>query len=151
MNWQKLYNPIVLSLLHSPLHRLLDGQTLAITVTGRRSGRDYTLPVSYLRDGETLLVISEKGRTWWKNLRGGAPVTVFQNGHRLQARGEAFVDVDRVSKFLLVILQQAPAYQHLLHVKLDASGHPEDTEALKRLAQERVVIRLKEIAAAQAA
>lgn len=151
MNWQKLYNPIVLSLLHSPLHRLLDEQTLAITVTGRKSGRDYTLPVSYLRDGEDLLVISEKDRTWWKNLRGGTPVTVLLNGHRLQARGEAFVDVDKVSRLLLVILQHAPAYQRLLHVKLDVSGHPEDAEALKHLAQEHVVIRLTELAAAQAA
>jgi len=151
MNWQKFYNPIVLSLLHSPLHRLLDGQTLAITVTGRRSGRAYTIPVSYLRDGENLLVISEKDRTWWKNLRSGAPVTVFLHGYRLQARGEAFVDLDRVSKLLLVIMQHAPAYQRLLHVKLDASGHPEDAEALKHLAQEHVVILLKGLAAAQAA
>lgn len=151
MHWQEYYNPIVLSLLHSPLHRLLDGQTMAITVTGRRSGREYTLPVSYLRDGENLLVMSEKGRTWWKNLRGGAPVTVFLNGRRLQARGEVIVDLETVGKILLVILQQAPAYQRLLHVKLDASGQPEDAEALKRLAQEHVVVRLKELAAAPAA
>lgn len=147
MNWQKFYNPIALSLLHSPLHRLLDEQTLAITVTGRRSGRDYTLPVSYLRDGENLLVISEKDRTWWKNLRGGAPVTIFLNGRRLQARGEAFVDLESVYKILLVILRTAPTYQRLLHMKLDVLGQPEDFAALKRLAEAHVVIRLKELAA----
>ena len=52
MNWQKLYNPPVLWLLRSPLHRLADQQTIAITVTGRKSGKRYTFPVSYIRDGE---------------------------------------------------------------------------------------------------
>ena len=147
MNWQKFYNPLVLSLLHSPLHRLLDGQTMAITVTGRRSGKDYTLPVSYVRDGENLLVIRQKGRTWWKNLRGGAPMTVFLQGRRLQARSDAFTDMAMAAKILLAILQQAPAYQRLLHVKLDASGQPEDPEAFRRLVQEHVVVRIKELAA----
>jgi deazaflavin-dependent oxidoreductase (nitroreductase family) len=134
MNWQKLYNPIVISLLHSPLHRLLDRQTITITVTGRKSGRSSTFPVSYVQDGENLLVISQKGRIWWKNLLGGAPVTVFLKGHRLQARGETFTDTEVAAKILLSILQQAPAYQRLLHLKLDAVGQPENPEALTRLA-----------------
>ena len=62
MNWQKLYNPTVISLLHSPLHRLLDGQTMTMTMTGRKSGRSYTFPVSYVQDGANLLVISQKDR-----------------------------------------------------------------------------------------
>ncbi len=36
MNWQKLYNPIVIWLLHSPLHSFMDKSTLVITVTGRK-------------------------------------------------------------------------------------------------------------------
>ncbi len=84
MNWQKLYNPMVIWLLRSPLHRFLDKNTMLITVSGRKSGKLYTLPVSYIRDGETLLVISQKDRTWWKNLQGGAKVTVFVQGHTLQ-------------------------------------------------------------------
>ena len=150
MNWERFYNPIVVSLLHSPLHRLLDEQTMTITVTGRKSGRSYTLPVSYVRDGENLLVISQRNRAWWKNLRGGAPVTVFLKGRRLQANGETFVDMEMAAKILLVILQQAPAYQRLLHVKLDAAGQPENPEAFAHLAQEHVVVRIK-IVAAQAA
>jgi deazaflavin-dependent oxidoreductase (nitroreductase family) len=146
MNWQKLYNPIVISLLHSPLHRLLDGQTMTMTITGRKSGRSYTFPVSYVQDGANLLVISQKDRTWWKNLRNGAPVTVFLKGRRLQASGEAFVDMEMVAKILLVILQKAPAYQRLLHIQLDATGQPDNSEAFTRLAQEYVVVRIKEVA-----
>jgi hypothetical protein len=46
MNWQKLYNPIVIWLLRSPLHSLMDKSTILVTITGRKSGKIYTVPVS---------------------------------------------------------------------------------------------------------
>ncbi len=146
MNWQKLYNPIVIALLRSPLHSLVDEQTMVITVTGRKSGKRYTLPVSYIRDGETLLVISQKDRTWWKNLRNGAQITVFLQGHALQARGETLTDTDMAANILLLILRQVPVYQRLLHLPLDATGQPEHPEALTRLAQDHVIVRMRELA-----
>jgi deazaflavin-dependent oxidoreductase (nitroreductase family) len=145
MNWQKLYNPLVIWLLRSPLHRLMDQYTMVITVTGRNSGKRYTLPVSYVRDGETLLVISQKDRTWWKNLLGGAPVTVSLQGHTLQARGETFTNTDMAAHILLLILQRVPAYQRLLHLTPDTTGQPENPEALTRLAQEHVIVRVREL------
>ncbi len=146
MNWQKLYNPIMIALLRSPLHSLVDKQTMVITVTGRKSGKRYTFPVSYIRDGETLLVISQKDRTWWKNLRNGAQVTVFLQGHALQARGETLTDTGMAANILLQILRQVPAYQRLLHLPLDATGQPENPEALTRLAQDHVIVRMRELA-----
>ncbi len=147
MNWQKLYNPLVIWLLRSPLHSLVDQHTMVITVTGRRSGKRYTLPVSYVCDGETLLVISQKDRTWWKNLRKGAPVTVLLQGHALQARAETFTDPDMAAHILLLILQQVPTYQRLLHVPLNSTGQPENPEALKRLAQGHVIVHMRELTA----
>jgi deazaflavin-dependent oxidoreductase (nitroreductase family) len=145
MNWQKLYNPFVIWLLRSPLHRFLDKNTLVITVSGRRSGKLYTFPVSYIRDGETLLVISQKDRTWWKNLQGGARVSVFVQGHMLQARAETFTDTAMAANILLRILQLVPAHQRLLHVPLATNGQPEHSEDLTRLAQEHVIVRMSEL------
>ncbi len=36
-------------LLRSPLHGLAGGRIMLLAVTGRRSGRPFTVPVSYLR------------------------------------------------------------------------------------------------------
>jgi deazaflavin-dependent oxidoreductase (nitroreductase family) len=146
MNWQKLYNPFVIALLRSPLSRLLDKNTMLITVTGRKSGKRYILPVSYVRDGETLLVISQQHRTWWKNLRGGAQVTVSLQGHSLKARGETFTNTEMGANILLRILQRVPAYQRLLHLKLDATGQPENPEEFQHFAQDYIVVRVKELA-----
>lgn len=147
MNWQKLYNPLVIWLLRSPMHSLADKQTMVITVTGRKSGRRYTFPVSYVRDGETLLIISQRDHTWWKNLQNDAPATVLLQSHTLQVRGETFTDTELAAKILLHILQLVPAYQRLLHVRLDAAGQPEHPEALTHLAQDHVVVRMSEITA----
>ncbi len=146
MNWQKLYNPFVIALLRSPLHGLLDQHTMLITITGRRSGKRYTFSVSYVREGENLLVISQKDRTWWKNLRGGAQVFVSLQGHTLRASGETFTDTEMGAKILLQILQSVPAYQRLLHLTLDATGQPEHPEALTRFAEDHVIVRMRELA-----
>ena len=49
-------NGLVLALLRSPAHRLLSGMAIELRYTGRRSGRQFTLPVQYAREGNRLLV-----------------------------------------------------------------------------------------------
>jgi len=58
-------------------------------------------------------------------------------------RRETFTDTALAATILLWILQQVLAHQRLLHVKLDATGQPEQPEALTRLAQDHVVVRLE--------
>jgi len=81
-------NPVVKGLLRSPLHRVASGNLALITVTGRRSAREYTFPVGYReRDGRVLIEIGwPERKVWWRNLREAAPV-------RLRLRG-----VDRVGE-----------------------------------------------------
>lgn len=84
-SWYAIVNPPISALLSSPLHALLSRVMITITFTGRTSGRRITTPVAYSRQGETLFVLA-KG-PWWRNLRGGAPVTVWLKG--LERRGHA--------------------------------------------------------------
>jgi deazaflavin-dependent oxidoreductase (nitroreductase family) len=80
--WMTRVNPVVAWLLRSPLHALLDAGLLLITVTGRRSGRRYTIPVGYQRDGDTLRVLVSKARRkqWWRNYRDPRPIEVLLRG-----------------------------------------------------------------------
>jgi len=79
------YNPLVTWLLRSPLRRLMDGSTLLLTYTGRKSGRAYTFPISYGRHGEALRLITAQKKTWWRNVGSGAPVTLWLRGEQRTA------------------------------------------------------------------
>lgn len=72
--WNRTGNRAVALLLRSPLHSVVSGQLALITVTGQRSGREYTFPVGYQRAGErvTISVGWPARKLWWRNLRGGA-------------------------------------------------------------------------------
>lgn len=76
----RIANPFVTLILRSPLHGMFSRSLLLMTVTGRRSGRLLTFPVQYVVRGDDLLVASRSNRRWWRNLEGGAPVTVLLRG-----------------------------------------------------------------------
>jgi hypothetical protein len=82
-------NPVLRALLSSPAHGLVSGRLMLLTVTGRRSGRTFTFPVGYHEEGERLRVNLDwpERKRWWRNLRGGAPVTVVLRGERRSGVG----------------------------------------------------------------
>lgn len=86
----RVANPVVRALLRSPLHRLLDRHVLLLGYTGCRTGRRYIIPVAYRRE-RTDYVVRVGGaerKTWWRNLRGGAPVTLHVRGRDVSAKAQ---------------------------------------------------------------
>lgn len=78
--------PLVLGLLGSPFHPLISRDVLAMTWRGRRTGTRRTLPLSYVRYGDGLVLCTRpEGSLWWKNLRGGADVELLLAGRRRRA------------------------------------------------------------------
>ncbi|SIK38592.1 Uncharacterised protein [Mycobacteroides abscessus subsp. abscessus] len=66
-------NKVVRGVLRSPLHPVLSGNIALFTFTGRKSGKEYNVAATYVRDGDVLTIFTD--RTWAKNLRDGRPVT----------------------------------------------------------------------------
>ena len=103
------YNPLVTWLLRSPLHWLMSGNTLLLTYTGRKSGRSFTFPISYGREGDALLLITRNDKPWWKNVRGGAPVTVRVRGEEQPALAEvAQVEPEALLAAMLTVYRGMP-------------------------------------------
>lgn len=74
----RVSNPAVRLLFRTPARGLVDRSVVLLRVTGRRSGKTYTFPAQYARDGDVLwiLVGNHERKTWWRNLRERAPVHV---------------------------------------------------------------------------
>ena len=86
----KIANPFVHLILNSSLHGWLSGSIILITYQGRKSGKMYTVPVQYVQSDNILYIIPGAAgqKTWWRNLRGGAPVEVLMAGNNLRADAE---------------------------------------------------------------
>ncbi len=128
-------------LLRSPLHGLASGRIMLLTVTGRRSGRRFTVPVSYLpHEGDFLCFTSGEWGSWWKNLRGGAPVAAWVRGMQFEGIARAGTGGDTVARALGAFLAEFPATAGRYGVGLDADGRPlaRDVEAAVR--EERAVM-----------
>lgn len=137
------YNPIIALILRSPLHGMLSSGIMVVTYIGRKSGRTISVPVSYVRDDEddnVLWTTSLRKRTWWRNLRGEALVTLRLRGKNRPARAEALEDEDEVADALYYYLTLTPSFAKHFDVALDEEGEPVE-EDLVRAAQKRVVVR----------
>jgi hypothetical protein len=85
----KIANPFVRLILRSPLHGMMSTALLLLTYRGRKSGREYSLPVQYAQDGKRIYIVpgAPKQKTWWCNLSGGLPVHVTLRGKTLSGNG----------------------------------------------------------------
>ncbi len=80
-------NQVMAGLLRSPLHGLMSANLMLLTFTGRKSGKQFTTPVTYsYLSPDRLLVFTSS--SWWKNLRGGAPVSLRIKGKLVQGTAE---------------------------------------------------------------
>src|SRR3954447_3727239 len=90
--FQRFGNPVIRTLLRSPAHGLLSSKLALVTVTGRRSGPEFTFPVSYEQTGDLVRIGVgwPEEKQWWRNLRGdGAPVRVWVKGRQRSGHGVA--------------------------------------------------------------
>ncbi|WP_158886602.1 nitroreductase/quinone reductase family protein [Amycolatopsis anabasis] len=136
----RFVNVFVRALLRTPAHRLMSRNTMLLSFTGRKTGKAYTVPVSYCREGEAIICFTDSG--WWKNLRGGAPVTVTVAGRRLHGVGE-FVEQSHPAAVasLRDFLLKTPRDAKYHGVTLGPDGTP-DAEDLERAARTGRMIRI---------
>lgn len=134
------FNVIMIWLLRSPMHGFLSLNTMLIRVTGRKSGKTYTIPVNYAQEGRILTTTSFRKRTWWRNLRGGAPVTVHLRGVELPATAGVIEEASEVASELAALLRRQPNFARFYQVHLEANRQPH-LEDVGRAAQSLVVIR----------
>jgi hypothetical protein len=63
MNLTNIFNPFMIWLLRSPLHKIASKNALLITFTERKSGKKYTTPVNYVIDGNVIFITSLRSRS----------------------------------------------------------------------------------------
>ena len=141
------YNRFIVPLLCSPLHFLMSGSMLVLRVTGRRSGRQIELPVNYTTEEENswrYLVTSTRERTWWRNLRGGAPVEACLFGRWRACQADVFEEPERVAGGLRRIFRSKPGSARYYGVRGDGRGDW-NADDLERASKSRVLVLVRPV------
>jgi len=127
--------------LRSPVHGMVSKFTTLITFTGRKSGKTYTTPVSYSQCDDQVYIFTHA--KWWKNLCGGAPVTLCLQGRECQGWAEPVADDKAaIADKLALHLQKVPSDAKYYSVTLDKGGNPE-AEEIEKAVQTVVMIRVR--------
>lgn len=89
-------NKAILGLRNAPLvGKLVRKGITVVSYTGRRSGRTFSTPVGYQRQGDvvSIQVMMPDDKTWWRNFSGeGAPLTLELDDKQLTGHATSHRD-----------------------------------------------------------
>ena len=131
----RVVNPILRSLLRTPLMGGARRQLMVVSFNGRKTGRRYSVPVSaHDIDGQLYALT---GRPWGRNFRNGAAAEVLHNGKSAAMQGELIEDPAAVADLYHRSAESygAKTAQRMMGMKFRDQGVPtlEDfTEAVNR-------------------
>ena len=120
----RLGNPIMRTILRSPIHRIVDGSLLLLHLTGRKTGRRYDIPVGHHDVDGQLTLFTNSG--WRANLRGGADVDITHQGRRMPMRAELSEDPATVALVYRDIIERLgwQAAQRRLGIRIHVNRTP---------------------------
>jgi deazaflavin-dependent oxidoreductase (nitroreductase family) len=127
--------------LRSPLHGMLSNSMMLITVKGRKSGKEYTLPVNYYRENGNLWVLTNRDRTWWKNLQDGADVSLLLKRQAVCAFAKPELENQSVERLLSDYLKHIPQAAKPMDIRME-KGTP-NSEDIVRVAKDRLFVRIE--------
>lgn len=124
----RYFNPFMKLVLRGRAHRILSSRLMLLSFTGRKTGRSYTTPVSYVREDADLLVPG--GGAWWKNLATGT-ASVRLQGEWQVVTPEVINEPKALSETLGHMLAANPAIALFTGIRPDSDGRP-NAESLDR-------------------
>jgi deazaflavin-dependent oxidoreductase (nitroreductase family) len=125
--FQKLANRIVRVLLRTPLLcRVVGNRLITVYVVGRKSGRQFAVPVAYTRHDGTLLIGTPFG--WGRNLRTGQPVDIRLKGKRRTADVHVLTEESEVVELYTVIARDNHNFAKFNKIGFDAAGDPKPSD-----------------------
>jgi hypothetical protein len=127
--------PKIMNVANVPMRRVLGlpvptplgGRLMLAHIVGRKTGKLYKQPISYVRDGDVLL--TPGGGKWKLNLDPAIPVRLRIRGRDHLARPELVRDQAEVTRLHAVMSAANPALERFVPLPKDPDGNP-DQQAL---------------------
>ncbi len=101
---------------------------MTITVQGRKSGKEYSTPIAYLRDGDKIIALNGFGRSnWYRNVLVNPEVRLSIKGQPMRARGRHVTDPAEKARIFDKYLSDYPGdFKKLFDIEREASQAEKD-------------------------
>ena len=128
--------------LKSPIHWLVSFQLMLLVVIGRKTGRQFEIPVSFAKLDGVYVALTLKANQWWRNLRGGTCTAVIR-GERVACTIDIIDDdISSIEQNLRALINHNPLDAPFAGVRLNWRLKPNEDD-LRTAAQRHVVLRLE--------
>jgi hypothetical protein len=117
----RILNVPMRRILALPFATPLSKRLMLLYLTGRRSGRSYRQPVSYVEHEDSLL--TPGGGNWKLNLQPGRPERIRLNGRDVTARPDLIDDVDAIDSSLMIMTAANPRTASFIPIARHDDGH----------------------------
>ena len=137
-------NTLVERILRSRFHWLLSTGLLLLTVTGRKSGRRYSIPVGYHESDGTIIVFVGEPATkkWWRNYREPGRIELLHRSKRLAGTARVVASSDAEYRRLAEIgFRRASIVPRIFGIRFDAAKGL-SSEQLAELAGRLAIVRI---------
>lgn len=94
----KLTNPLMKLILNSPLHGGISRRLMVLSFTGRKTGKRYSTPVGYVRQGSAIYVFTHS--PWRTNFQKPAAVTMRIQGKVVNGTASLVNDPTKVKEVI---------------------------------------------------
>ena len=109
----RLLNPITRVIARSSLHGLVSDNVVVLIFPGIKSGRIYSIPVSYLETSDKeIICVTDRPYIWWRNLINNNNIQILLRGELLNAEVEVESENDDLIAEKLTAM--------CIHSKIDA-------------------------------
>lgn len=126
-------NPVMKTILRSPLHRVASRNIALLHFRGRTSGREFVTPLSYVREDHSVWFLSAHSTNWWKNFRDGdVPVSIEIARETVNGRARLWDgDTDELREHVGRYLSALPRDAKVYGIKLDENKQPIEASLAK--------------------
>ena len=139
----KVLNPIVKTILKSPLHSIMSGDIVLLKFTGRKSGRELSTPVSYRVVDDSIHCFTDKVNQWWRNLDNVESIELVLKGKALIGKPTVVSkNSEVISKAFGDFLTALPRSASFSDVRLNKEKKPNQDD-VERAAKALVFIEIK--------
>lgn len=137
-------NPVMIALLRSPIHGIASANLCIFSYRGRRTGKSYSTPLSFMREGSIVRLLSSHNTRWWNNFLDG-PADVDIEIGRTTFYGKAQTTVEDSEAFrngVRTFLTAVPRDARVYGIKLDSNRKPRE-EDIARAAGHVVLVEIE--------